>query len=171
MKIIPGTPISIENINEILGGKPTTSLTAYVQFLRKYGGGKVFPNSIKLVEPILLEGPLRAFSVQYFFPLAKIEKESAADVIKRDFDVPFIAIAVISGGDTLVLSLDPSDMGAIWFWSSFGDGVHGTKRRVANSFAELLETFTFIEEQGKTPPWNRMNSVDDAPAVDFLLDL
>ena len=170
MKVIAETPVDPARIAQILGGQGAPSLAAYKQFLAKYGGGHVFPNSVRLIDPIMLEGTLRVFSVQYFFDPEGIEEESAQDIIKRDFPAPFIAIAVISGGDTLVLSLDPNDMGAIWFWSSYGDGVHGTSRRVADSFADLLGMFAYFEDEGMTPPWNRMASVDAAPAVDLELD-
>ncbi|MEJ6404353.1 SMI1/KNR4 family protein [Yoonia sp. 2307UL14-13] len=172
MKIIPESPTDPETLTKILQGNETPSLKHYKQFMLKYGGGHIFPNTVKLKESIILEGPLRMFAVQYFHTADRIETRSGRDLIMRDFSAPFICIAVEGGGDEIIISLDPSDIGAIWFWSSYGtDGIHGTKRRIADSFAHLLKSFAYYEDEGKTPPWNRMASVDDDPAVDLVLDL
>ncbi|MEJ6404351.1 SMI1/KNR4 family protein [Yoonia sp. 2307UL14-13] len=172
MKIIPKTPVEPAQVDELLQGQDGATLKPYKAFLRKYGGGQVFPNSVRLDEPVNLEGPLRVFSIQSIYDPKRILKRASMDIIARDFEQPFIAIAAVSGGDEVILSLDPSDMGAIWFWSSFTtDGIHGTTRRITDSFADLLQSFAYYEDEGKTPPWNDMASVDDDPAVDLVLDL
>ncbi|MFK7835572.1 MAG: SMI1/KNR4 family protein [Sulfitobacter sp.] len=169
-KIIPKGPASAEDIDAFLGpAAQQIPLMEYVRFLRRYGGGAVFPNTLVAEQPINIEFSDPKWSVQSFRSVAQNSDWQTAALEMNYWSDAYRPIAAISGGDRLLMGVSADKLGQIFYWTPDNDGLSYRIVPVCQSFSELLEQMAFFEDQGMTPPWNRMDSIDADPAVDLDL--
>lgn len=169
-KIIPKGPATEAEIAAVLGDAVyAPELAAYALLLRRYGGGFVFPNTLTSEQPLNPRFSDLTWSVQYFRTAAEVMAEHDKGLAAGWWRAPMRPVAVIAGGDLLLLSLARPTLGQLFFWTPEDDGISYREVPVAAGLEDLLARMDYVEEAGMTPPWRRMQSVDDAPAVDLSL--
>lgn len=169
-QVIPKSPCSADEILAFLGTAANApELSTYVLFLSRYGGGHVFPNSLVANEPINFEFSDPKWSLQSFVTVAKNMADHDGALQQGHWDEQFRPIGRTSAGDKVLLGVAAVNLGQVFYWTPDDAGISYRFVRVADSFEHLLDQMEYYEDQGMTPPWNRMDSPDSPPAI--ALDL
>jgi len=152
----------------------------YAGFMARYGGGWVFPNHVKITDPEFVDiTGYDIAAVQYFLDPERLMNDLDTARETNAYPDGFIPVAAIHTGDVVLMALtvDPAlnaPNGSIWIWPrnmdlEWGDAANNRIFPIAASFSALLNGFYFEEDEGMPPPWRRMASPDDAPAIDLIL--